>query len=585
MAGRLFILLLPLLCGCSLMIPPGYGEGDADTDATETTGDGSGDVPSDVEEEEVPGDCIPDERRCHGERWDECNDSGAGWDLIELCDSGTVCVEGSGCVPSTPCSRAASEHRHYGCEFWTVPLPIDSLPGVGTWELGLILANVSDTDMVTFTIMQGTTPIREDEDIHPDSAIHIGLPFIAGQSDGLPANIWGSRSVSTGAYYILTDNPVTAYQFNPRVFESGGELSGHSSSTLLLPEHSLRSSYHVLAVPPHSMDVAIAGDYQKRASYISIVGTSDTTTIDVTAGGTIAEGSGIAHTEEGGEIHTTIGTGEVLTLASGVPENCTRSIPGAVEADDNLYCEEAELDLSGTTIDASQPVAVFVGAVAVNVPFDVGTTDHIAEQLPPLETLGRFFVTGPMSASGEADVHTVVKLMAVSNATRVEFHPTTDGYDEVTLQQGDTLEVTLTDSVVITSIRPLLAAQFIVGREYGSSGSRPIGDPAMLWLVPERQWTESFVFEIPQEYGEGSCEAYVHVVSRTGAIVSFDGTELEFGDWSPVGSSSVYQIAWEYIDSGIHFIESDVPIGVQLWGMAPEAGMAHPVGTRLLLPE
>ena len=554
MARRPITLLLPLLCGCSLMIPRAYDSVDADADvggdadAVEMTEDGLDAIPDGSED---PPEDVPDD------------------------------VEDDDGIPDTPCRRAYLDRQHYGCEFWTVPLPIDSLPGAGSWEFGIILSNVSGEEIDVSVLLDGSEV--EGRHVGIDSSVHIGVPLIAGQSDGFVLDSWNSLAMPDGAYYIVTTGPVAAWQINPRHFMSSTVNALHSSATLLLPEPLLSTSHRVLAMPPLSTHDTTLDQLKKRASYISIVGTSDVTELTITAGGPIAPGSGMPGRAEGETFDHTIGTGEVLHLAASVPADCDEHRPMNVLNGDIRYCPETGHDLSGTQIGSTQPVAVFVGSVGVNVPFDVETFDHVAEQLPPLETLGTSFVTAPMTASGESGVYSIVRVLSVSGGTTYNVNPPQGGVGSGALAENEVLEFTVETPVHFSTSGPVLAAQYLVGSEYGTSGTRPIGDPAMTWLVPEEQWADSYAFETVPEYANatGGSEVYVLIAKKTGTSVTYDGSTITPGGWVAVGTGGEYQVAWMLVEEGIHFIEGTGVAAAHLWGLGPGVGMAHPLGTML----
>lgn len=563
-------LLGVLACGCSLMVPPGWDGTDGTTDAV----DGA-DVPVDGSDGAV--ECTPDTRSCHGDRWEECNDAGDGWDLIQECDSGEVCVDSVGCVEETGCSVAASQHLHVGCEFWAVPLPIEDSFDAETFEFGVILSNVSDEVDARVWIYSGETLVVDGETVSRSSSRHIGLDLIPAQTHGMAAVPWNSLVMPEGAYYIVTDNPVAAWQTNPRHFDVGGTSSMHASATLLLPEHSITNSYHVLGLPPLSTNDTTGSAASKRASYISIVGTSDSTDVAVTVGGDTAAGSGVPATSGGGTINVNLGNAEVLHIASAVPADCDDERPGFMDLSDVWVCDETDLDPSGTIITATQPVAVFTGAVAVNVPYGVGTPDHVAEQVPPLETLGATFVTAPMFAEGATDVDSYVKILAVAPGTGITIDPDQDGIDNANLDEGQVFEFKLVSPAEITSTQPVLAAQFLVGKEYGAEDAT-VGDPAMTWLVPREQWSDSYTFEPPHEYDGGDNQMRVMIVREPTTTATLDRDDP--GGWTSLASSR-YSVTRVGVDAGMHFIEADGAVGVVMWGMGPDVGVACPVGTRL----
>jgi hypothetical protein len=589
MARPLPLLLATLMCGCSLMIPPAYDDADVSTDAdgdaggdadaaTDADGDAPVDVPHDHEDDFA---CPPDSTRCNGDRYETCPTDGSGWDLSQDCTlTGQICLEDVGCVDDTPCARAAADHSHAGCEFWAVPLPVDALPGAATWELGFILSNMSDAETVDYTVFHGADTV-ETNHIGASSSAHVGVPLMG---SGLASDSWGSDLETGGAYYIVTTGPVTAVQLNPREFERSGEFAEHQSATLLLPEPLLRTSYRVLALPP--LSTAHDGTTYtatKRASYVTIVGTSDTTIVNVTAGATIAAGGGITETPAGGAINTTLGQGDVLHLAAAVPENCQSGRPGFQDLGGGDYvCSDPALDLSGTIIDTSQPVAVFVGAVAVNVPYDTGASDHVAEQVPPYETLGRNFVTAPMGADDEPDIQSMIRILAAQGPTNVTLDPAQGTTSVEMIDEGEVLEFMVETPVHIQASHPVLAAQFLVGKEFG--GTRDIGDPAMTFLVPLEQWTDAYRFEVTTEYGDGLefSEARVMIARGPGTTVTYDMAEIGATEWDGVGVGGTYQVTQRTIDSGIHFVEATgADVSVVVWGLGPYTGIAHPAGMDL----
>jgi len=67
-----------------------------------------------------------------------------------------------------------------------------------------------------------------------------------------------------------------------------------------------------------------------------------------------------------------------------------------VQAPDNM-------DLTGSTIQSSLPVAVFGGHSCANIPESYCCCDHLVEQLPPVNTWGSSFLTIPLSGRQNGD--------------------------------------------------------------------------------------------------------------------------------------------------------------------------------------
>ena len=78
-------------------------------------------------------------------------------------------------------------------------------------------------------------------------------------------------------------------------------------------------------------------------------------------------------------------------------------------------------DLSGSLIEASGPVAVFVGHDCTQMPIGRQACDHLEEQLFPLEVLGREYVVSRLRDRA-AVVH-VTRIVAPLNNTVVRAPP------------------------------------------------------------------------------------------------------------------------------------------------------------------
>ena len=70
------------------------------------------------------------------------------------------------------------------------------------------------------------------------------------------------------------------------------------------------------------------------------------------------------------------------------------------------------------------------------------------------------------------------------------------------------------------------------------------------------------------------------IIGPTGADVSFDELPLP-GAWEPVGDDSAWQVARFPIGDGVHFITSDVPLGVIVYGYDQYVSYGYPAGLNL----
>ena len=151
-------------------------------------------------------------------------------------------------------------------------------------------------------------------------------------------------------------------------------------------------------------------------------------------------------------------------------------------------------DLSGTVISSDKPISVFTGHECGQVPANVGTCDHLVEQVPPQHTWGVQFFTAPLKReSGD------LFKMAATNAIKTEvnitctevgkthsnstFRALSLGRNEVhSFEQGPLTYC------CIESTNPLLVMQ--LGK--GSSLNSGLGDPLLVTVPAVQQYTNNF---------------------------------------------------------------------------------------------
>src|SRR5690606_4253665 len=215
----------------------------------------------------------------------------------------------------------------------------------------------------------------------------------------------------------------------------------------------------------------------------------------VPAAPTAASEDGLVPALEPGESFVvTLQPRDVLQVASRPIEGFEsfETCPGTVRRDtlwewEAIYCDPGRaLDLTGSEIRASGPVAVFSGHDCTFVPFDRWACDHLEEALFPLESWGkRAFAARPFVISSEP-----YRLRIVSGAdgNLVSFTPPV--HPEVELDAGDFVEIQTEEDVLVTGTDALLGVQFLVGQ--GFSGGR--GDPSMALIPPIEQYHRRYSF-------------------------------------------------------------------------------------------
>ena len=162
-------------------------------------------------------------------------------------------------------------------------------------------------------------------------------------------------------------------------------------------------------------------------------------------------------------------------------------------------------DMSGTMIDASGRIAVFAGNVHVAVG-DLSAypyTDHVIEQMPPVETWGTTFgvVSSPNSLYGDR-----IKVVAKEDQTVF----TVNGQEYTLFRATNVREIELVPGEVasIVSDKPILVAQFTPSRK----GNTEEGMPSMLIVPPVQQYRSEYYFTVPD--GDFDTELMIVMDSR-----------------------------------------------------------------------
>lgn len=499
--------------------------------------------------------CPPAAVRCNPtapSRPQRCNDDGGGWTDLAACNeaAGERCTDGR-C--GDPCALPEGSRGYLGCEYWATQTPNSQLDPA--FPFAVALANPQSFP-VTVRISGGGLAAPESQTLSPGAVRAVRLPWVPGlvqaSSDnrgcrdgtrcmGFPAA--RSGLVRGGAYHVEATAPVAAYQFNPLTFERNVDYHSYTNdASLLLARRSLTQRYLVLTAPnwTPAADVTLGG-------FIAVTAVSgETTSVTVT----LPRGSGVP-SESGVVQQDNLTPGDVFVLVGAAPG-----------------------DLSGALVEASAPVAVFAGHDCTNVPQSRSACDHLEEQVPPIETLGRDFAVAPLiDRPNTASVVRVVSPFA--NAVLRFDPPTTQA--SVTLGERQVLQFQTARAFRLTSSRPVLVAQLMIGQ--GTDTPNGAGDPAMVYEVPTQQFRDRYDLLVPDTYTNN----FLGVVVPRGAGALLDGTPLG-GTRNSLGPWDVVSVP---VTAGAHQLRTTegVPLGVKVYGTARFTSYMYPGGLDLqLLP-
>lgn len=540
--------------------------------------------------------CRPGTRRCEGTVSLFCAANGLGWVTGRDCSEwGSTCGGDGYCADL--CGEAEASRSNVGCEYWPVPLANTGELDQAVFDYRVVVANPNDV-AANITVTRGGSMVWMGT-IAPRELSEIALPWIDGQSFGIPGDDWRSLVVANGAYRLKSDAPVIVSQFNPFEYSASGVFSYTNDATLLLPSHVLTGDYLGVSYYPLSRRTSDEGGFGggsastiRYGGYIAVVGVApEPTRIEVRAAGAVAADAGgrIPATARGGSFTMMLSQGEVVHIAAAPPPECTESRPGfnrqrecesfpfGGEICENFdTCAESDHDLTGTSIRADRPVAVFGGHVCAYVPYSAQACDHLENQMPPIQSWGREYVSAPMTDGGGAG-RNLVRIVAAFDGTMVTVDPPQDGYAGGTLAAGQWVELYASSPFHVTGSAAIMVSQYLLG-QYSTDPPSARGDPAMTVLVPSEQYRNEYTFILPSSYNETTNgQNFLMIVRPPGLALTLDGAAVS-ATWQTIAGREIGVVP---LPGGTHRIQAAETFGVIAYGMGSFTSYATPGGLNL----
>lgn len=245
--------------------------------------------------------------------------------------------------------------------------------------------------------------------------------------------------------------------------------------------------------------------------------------------------------------------------------NITFTPKGAAAFDITLnagqtYMYTASTQLTGSSILADKPIAVFSGNNCTNIPTGNSACDHIVEQMPSIDQLSSTYLVAQTPRTGT--LGNVMRVVATEDNTEVRV----DGALVATLAaKGDFYEGRVTGGHELIATNPVLVAQYLIGQ--GQSGGANT-DPAMTIVPGSDQWLKSYVFAAPS--GEANFPTdYVSIIIQTASLptLTLGGDAVDAALFAGLGST-LYSYGNIDVSSttGPFAISADTPFQLLLSG-------------------
>lgn len=231
-------------------------------------------------------------------------------------------------------------------------------------------------------------------------------------------------------------------------------------------------------------------------------------------------------------------------------------------------------DLTGSRVQSNFPVSVYGSVRLTNVPASCQFGDHIVEQMWPVTSWGKNFVTVPLA--GRDNSGDIFRVLAAEDGTDVSIN----GTIVTTLNTGDHYETNLQGYNSITTSKAACLAQFAKGTMCSGNIT---GDPFMMLIPPREQFLTNYTICTVT----GFTSHWVNVVAPDYALGSIlqDGVLIPVGAFTQIGTTN-YWGAQRSITDGSHTFSSIFPFGVFVYGWTtvdsygyPGGGSLSPIGT------
>jgi hypothetical protein len=476
-----------------------------------------------------------------------CNTDGSDFEATQQCTGRDTCSNGQ-CID--PCTLAESVESNVGCEFWAVDMP--NLPPRDSYVFSIAVSNPSQSSSANINVYDSRMGSEQVVTTGTVGPREVQLFNLSGSNNGQvgaypgDAGFLGSGIGQGNGFRIESDIPIVAVQFNP----IGGASGFTTDASLLLPTHTITTDYIHLAFAQGFGD----------GSTLDVVGTQDGTTVTITP-----------------SVNTSAGQNGLPAMTAGQPTAVT------INRYDYIQITTGSQDLSGTSIVATAPVAVFGGHTCANVPTTSTTAcDHVEEQIFPLSTWGTHYIAARNPIRNAEPM--LWRIVGSVDNTTVNFEPASTLGASATINRGQVLEFQEQSDFSIDATQPILVAGYMLG--CSSTGGIPgcPGDPYMVLMVPVEQYQSDYVFLVDSSYDAD----FAKLVRPTGAqidLACFGVIPEE--RWTPVGASG-FDVATIDMNPGeamcmpgTNEATGNQAFGIIVSGQSSAASYGYPGGLRL----
>ena len=316
----------------------------------------------------------------------------------------------------------------------------------------------------------------------------------------------GSENITFNGIHLVAQDAVSLYihQYH----------NARSEASIVLPTSAIGNAYYAMSYDGHRQE---GTDYP---SEFLIVAAYDETIVSITPSERTRQGRAA-----GATFQVTLNAGQSYQVQT-----------------DNFAS-----DFTGSYITADKDFALFSGNAWTEVPDGCFARDNLLEQMYPISTWGRQFVTVP-NANLNYDVF---RILAAQNNTEVMVYGSTT--ETHLLNAGEFVEYNKSEATYISSNNSILVAQYLVGQ---NCNGHFLGDPSMVLLNSIEQTRDTVT--LYNSSFENISENYINLTMAASDIesITVDGQSLNNFNVQTIGLSNEFAYARIPVGAGAHTIIS-----------------------------
>jgi len=506
-------------------------------------------------------------------------DSGGG-------DSAIVLGNNGGYTGPTTCDQAQMQRSYIGCDYWPT---VTTNPVWSIFDFTVVVANAQYSPSTVH--VTGPNGYASTVSVLAGGISKIYLPWVTAlkgpdcDACGAVPTFDQSVSAPASAYHLVSEYPVTVYQFNALEYKGAGGPAGKDwsscpGSTQLcdLPDAGIPPFYSgcfsytndaSLLIPSTAMtgNYRVAGEHAMQdyeGSYFAVTAVQDSTHVTVTVSktGSVVAGGNVTPTPAGGTLDLTMNAGDVVEVMSDMNADAT--------------------DLSGSLVHADHPVQVIAGTQCTTQPEGDPACDHLESSMLPAETLGSDYVVTVPTSPGGYPVGHVVRFFGNVDGTTLTYSPSRPAGCPATLDAGEVVECAdyVTETFEVTGTSEFAVSSFQLGGSVIQSVTglqTADGDPSMSPMVATEQYLTSYIFLAPADYDQ----SFMDVVGPPGTTLTLDGKQVLDFPKAINASWSVTRVQLLAGGGGSHTLIASNPVGVQVVGYGAYTSYQYPAGLDL----